>query len=158
MSSGPKYGHILGDGHGARMALTTTNYFNEKGGHFVYNNSGSAALATSSSSYLIGWAETGKLYGYGANYFVSTSTSDALVIPAGTDDVYRVPAGSAVTTSDRGKKYKITYSGATTTLIQQVDNDGTDYQTAQLYVYDVDQDDIDNQTLQVKLLAANPAS
>lgn len=160
MSSGPKYGHLTGDGNsGRRMALTAGEYFNEKGGHFVARGSGGAAsLATSASSYLIGWAEVGKLTGYGSNYFSAVSTSDAFVIEAGAEDTYRVPAKNAVTAAQIGYRFKITTSGSTTTLIQKIDNDGTDYPIGQLLVVDVDTEDIANQTLQVKLLGAKAAS
>jgi hypothetical protein len=160
MSSGPKYGHLTGDGNsGRRMALTNGEYFNEKGGHFVKRGSaGAASLATSSSDYLIGWAEVGKLTGYGANYFSAVTTSDAFVIEAGAEDTYRVPAKNAVTAAQIGYRFNVTYTGSTTTLIQQVDNDGTDYATGQLFVVGVDTEDVANQTLQVKLLAAKAAS
>lgn len=162
MATGLKYGHLTGDGHGVRYALTNGEYFNEKGGHFVkMGSSGAVSLSTDSTSdYLIGWAETGKLYGYGANYFLADTESDALVILAGQDDTYRVPAQHAVTAAMKGIKYHVVTTGSTTSLIQQVENHlvGVIKYTAQVLVVDVDAIDIANQTMQVKLLSAKAAS
>lgn len=156
MSSGPKYGHIIGDGHGVRQKLVAGEYFSEKGGHFVEgdSNAGCVSLADATTDVIMGWAETGKLYGYGANYFVAVATSEALVI-TGEDDVYRVPAMSAVTTTDIGKRYMIAYSGtnkATSNFIQKIRNTGTTVSGGLFEVVDVDAEDIANQTLQVKIV------
>ena len=155
MSSGPKYGHIIGDGHGARHLLTTAEYYNEKGGHFVSDQgSGKMGLIDATSDIIAGWADTGKLVGYASNWFLTVATSEALVMN-GKDNVFRIPAMSAVTTADIGKKYNLAYSGTGTTssnFLQKVRNTGTTVATgAVVEVYDVDQVDIDNQTLQVRL-------
>lgn len=156
MSTGPKYGHIIGDGHGVRHKLTSGQYFNEKGGHFVETDStsGYASLIDATSEVPLGWADTGKLYGYGTNYFVSVSGSDALVITE-TDAVYRVPAMSAVTAADIGKRYMIAYTGTGKTsadFIQKIRNTGTTVSGGKFEVVDVDAEDIANQTLQVRIV------
>jgi len=155
MSSKPHYGHILGDGHGVRRTLTVSEYFNEKGGHFVNDaGSGLVTLVDATTDIPLGWAATGKLVGYGSNWFLAVATSEALIIN-GADDVYRIPAMSTVSISDIGKKYNIAYSGTnktTSNFIQKIRNTGTTVATGVLFeVVDVDQDDIDNQTLQVRM-------
>ena len=155
MSSGPKYGHIIGDGHGARHLLTTAEYYNEKGGHFVSDQgSGKMGLCDATSDVIVGWADTGKLVGYGSNWFLTVATSDALVI-MGHDNVFRVPAFNTVSISDIGKRYMLAYIGTSTTtsdFIQIVRNTGTTVALGKVEVYDVDADDIANKTLQVKII------
>jgi hypothetical protein len=155
MSSGPKYGHLIGDGHGVRRTLTVSEVYAEQGGHLVCDaGSGTVGLVDATSDKIIGWAVVGKLTGWGSNYFTATATSDALVINDA-DDVFRMPATSAVTTADEGKMYHIAYSGSGVTgtnFIQRVHNTGTTSSTGPLLVVKVNQDDIDNQTMQVKIL------
>lgn len=151
MSTKPFYGHILGAGKGTRQTLKASENYNMAGGHFVTNNSGTYELADASDA-VAGWAEVGKLAGFGKSYYTSASGSEALIIN-GADDVFRLPAVHTVSKTDIGKAYELytDNSHSAAAVKQYVHNTGTTKTTGPVIVHDVDAEDIANTTIQVKL-------
>lgn len=159
MGSGVFYGHIKGAGHGSRKNLTAAQYYNQKGGHFVKADDAGPNVVSlitydgaDVTSRIVGWADVGKGESF-SSPFVSVATSDALVM-SGIDDVFRVPAANSVSNTDMGKLYNLTSTGSTTGFIQQINNTGADTTSTDscVLVTGVDDEDLVNQTLQVKMV------
>ena len=92
-----KYGIREGRGTGIEIPVAATQYFQRRGGHFVYTADGNVNLCSSMTgcdraSGVTGWLDTPK-DAAGYNYWVSSSTAgaDKVFVITETDAVYAIP-------------------------------------------------------------------
>ena len=92
-----KYGLLEGRGIGKEMPVAATQYFQRRGGHFVYRTAGNVNLCSSMTGCIradgvVGWADVPK-DAAGYNYWVSSSTagSSKVFVITETDAVYAIP-------------------------------------------------------------------
>ena len=118
-----KFGHRSGPGHGKELPVAASQYFHNKGGHFVYLSAGNVTLAASGSLKLAGWAEGRKeAAGYKAWKSSGTAEDDTMFVITGVNDVYELPwydsSGASLAASLVGLKTGLRLSGSTYTTKQ----------------------------------------
>lgn len=150
-----KFGLLTGNDHGRRVPVKAGQYYAAAGAAFVTAVNGVRELVTTAAQKVDGYAHAGKLTYWEKPWFltVANPVNDELLITSDADTVYRVPAKNAVTAADGGRRYCLGYTGTvdSSTFLQYVVNDGSDAATAQVVVQDIDDYDVANQCLKVKL-------
>ena len=147
-----RFGLITGNDAGKRCPMKAGQYFRQDGACFVTFVDGVAELASLGSQKVDGYAVMPKALNWDKLYYL-TQSGDDMLIQNSADAVFRVPAKNAVTAAEAGKQYSLGYTGTidANSFLQYVVNDGTNVAAAQVIVQDVDEYDIKNQCLKVKL-------
>jgi hypothetical protein len=143
-----KYGLISGPRYGSNQELKASEVFSRVGGAFVQMEAatGTVDVAAAADTVIFGWAEVGfgNENSVSGNDYTVASGDTAYVITA-KDAVFRIPADATPAKTDIGKACDIVLSGN----IQQADI-GTS-STDVLVIADVDEYDIANNTVQVRI-------
>lgn len=138
-----KYGYLYGPRVHVPVPAAASQAFKNLSGKFIkLDASERADIADSGDPALFGWAEIGQVT------TSSTAGQDTLTVNIAFDAVYRIPADAAVTADLRGKTCDL----IVTSDIQMADIGESNEDVIQIIA--VTQDDIDNQTVQVRLRPA----
>ena len=92
-----KFGIREGRGLGKEYPVAASQYFHNRGGHFVYFSAGNVTLCGSATARVAGWAEVPKqASGYNAWKSSATAEADSVFVITERDVVYEMPWDNSV--------------------------------------------------------------